>query len=103
MAKKSSVEKNNKRIRMVELYKERRAVLKKATVDLSLSLEDRMAAQAKLSDLPKNSSAVRIRNRCSQTGRARGFLRFLVCLVLFFVSLLQLVYYQVSEKLVGRE
>ncbi len=76
MAKKSSVEKNNKRIRMVELYKERRAVLKKATVDLSLSLEDRMAAQAKLSDLPKNSSAVRIRNRCSQTGRARGYLRF---------------------------
>jgi len=76
MAKKSSVEKNNKRIRMVELYKDRRAVLKKATVDLSLSLEERMAAQAKLSDLPKNSSAVRIRNRCSQTGRARGFLRF---------------------------
>ncbi|MBV8660699.1 MAG: 30S ribosomal protein S14 [Candidatus Dependentiae bacterium] len=76
MAKKSSVEKNNKRIRMVELYKERRAVLKKATVDLSLSLEDRMAAQAKLSKLPKNSSAVRIRNRCSQTGRARGYLRF---------------------------
>ena len=76
MAKKSSVEKNNKRIRMVELYKERRAVLKKATVDLSLSLEDRMAAQAKLSDLPKNSSAVRVRNRCSQTGRARGYLRF---------------------------
>ncbi len=76
MAKKSSVEKNNKRIRMVELYKERRAVLKKATVDLSLSLEERMAAQAKLSDLPKNSSAVRVRNRCSQTGRARGYLRF---------------------------
>ena len=76
MAKKSSVEKNNKRIRMVALYKDSRAVLKKATEDLSLSLEDRMAAQAKLSDLPKNSSAVRIRNRCSQTGRARGFLRF---------------------------
>ena len=76
MAKKSSVEKNNKRIRMVELFKERRAVLKKATVDLSLTLEDRMAAQAKLADLPKNSSATRIRNRCSQTGRARGFLRF---------------------------
>lgn len=76
MAKKSSVEKNNRRIRMVEQYKERRAVLKKATVDLSLSLEDRMKAQAKLSDLPKNSSAVRVRNRCSQTGRSRGFLRF---------------------------
>lgn len=76
MAKKSSVEKNNKRIRMVELYKERRAVLKKATVDLSLSLEDRMTAQAKLASLPKNSSATRIRNRCSQTGRARGYLRF---------------------------
>lgn len=76
MAKKSSVEKNNKRIRMVELYKERRAVLKQATVNLSLSLEERMEAQAKLSTLPKNSSAVRIRNRCSQTGRARGYLRF---------------------------
>ncbi len=76
MAKKSSVEKNNKRIRMVEQYKERRMILKKATVDLSLSLEDRMAAQAKLSELPKNSSAVRVRNRCSQTGRPRGYLRF---------------------------
>lgn len=76
MAKKSSVEKNKKRIRMVEQYKDRRLALKKATVDLSLTLEERMAAQAKLSVLPKNSSAVRIRNRCSQTGRPRGFLRF---------------------------
>jgi len=76
MAKKSSVEKNNKRIQMVERFKERRLILKKATVDLSLSLADRMAAQAKLSELPKNSSAVRVRNRCSQTGRARGYLRF---------------------------
>lgn len=76
MAKKSSVEKNNKRIRMVERYKERRAVLKTASVDITLPLEQRMAAQAKLADLPKNSSAVRIRNRCSQTGRARGYLRF---------------------------
>jgi len=76
MAKKSSVEKNKKRMRMVEQYKDRRLALKKATVDLSLTLEERMAAQAKLSDLPKNSSAVRIRNRCSQTGRPRGYLRF---------------------------
>lgn len=76
MAKKSSVEKNNRRIRMVDQYKDRRAALKKATVDLSLTLEERMAAGAKLSDLPKNSSATRIRNRCSQTGRARGYLRF---------------------------
>jgi len=76
MAKKSSVEKNKKRMRMVEQYKARRLSLKKATVDLSLTLEERMAAQAKLSDLPKNSSAVRVRNRCSQTGRPRGYLRF---------------------------
>ncbi len=76
MAKKSSVEKNKKRMLMVEQYKDRRLTLKKATVDLSLTLEERMAAQAKLSDLPKNSSAVRVRNRCSQTGRPRGFLRF---------------------------
>ena len=76
MAKKSSVEKNKKRMLMVEQYKDRRLTLKKATVDLSLTLEERMAAQAKLSDLPKNSSAVRVRNRCSQTGRPRGYLRF---------------------------
>jgi small subunit ribosomal protein S14 len=76
MAKKSSVEKNNKRMSMIVLYKERRAALKAATVDLSLSLQERMAAQAKLSELPRNSSSVRYRNRCSQTGRARGFFRF---------------------------
>ena len=76
MAKKSSVEKNNKRIRMTALYAQRRADLKKASVDLSLSLQDRMAAQAQLNKLPKNSSAIRIRNRCSQTGRARGYMRF---------------------------
>ncbi|MGZ6251165.1 MAG: 30S ribosomal protein S14 [Candidatus Chromulinivorax sp.] len=76
MAKKSSVEKNNKRIRMTALYAQRRADLKKASVDLSLSLQDRMTAQAQLNKLPKNSSAIRIRNRCSQTGRARGYMRF---------------------------
>ena len=76
MAKKSSVEKNNKRILMTEQYKARRAELKKATVDLSLSLQERMQAQAKLTKLPKNSTAIRIRNRCSQTGRARGYMRF---------------------------
>jgi len=76
MAKLSSVEKNNKRIRMAALYKERRAALKQASVDITLPLQERMAAQAKLSKLPKNSSAIRVRNRCSQTGRSRGFIRF---------------------------
>ena len=76
MAKKSSIAKNKRRIRMTEQNRERRSLLKKATTDLSLSLEDRMAAQDKLSKLSKNSSAVRIRNRCSQTGRPRGFLGF---------------------------
>lgn len=76
MAKKSSIEKNKKRIRMVEAAKEKRAVLKKATTDLSLTLQERMDAQAKLTKMSRNSSAVRVRNRCSQTGRPRGYMRF---------------------------
>jgi small subunit ribosomal protein S14 len=76
MAKTSVVERNKKRNRLVQQYKDRRAVLKKKASDTKLSLEDRMAAQALLSKLPKNSSAVRLNNRCSQTGRARGYMGF---------------------------
>lgn len=76
MAKKSAIEKNKKRIRMVEQARVRRTELRKATVNLNLSLEERMEAQAKLSKMSRNSSAVRIRNRCGQTGRPRGYMRF---------------------------
>ncbi|MBI2345247.1 30S ribosomal protein S14 [Candidatus Dependentiae bacterium] len=76
MAKTSVIERNKKRMRLVEQYKERREALKKQISDTKLSLEERMAAQALLDKLPKNSSSVRIKNRCSQTGRARGYMGF---------------------------
>ena len=76
MSKKSVVERNKKRVRLVKKFQERRLELKKQVSNRDLSLDERMAAQAELTKLPKNSSSVRIRNRCSQTGRPRGFLGF---------------------------
>ena len=76
MSKKSVVERNKKRIRLVKKFQDTRLELKKQVSNTKLSLDLRMAAQAKLTKLPKNSSSVRIRNRCSQTGRPRGFLGF---------------------------
>lgn len=76
MSKKSIVERNKKRERLSQRYQEKRTALKKQVSDTSLSLEDRLQAQAKLTKLPRNSSSVRIRKRCSQTGRPRGYLGF---------------------------
>lgn len=76
MAKKSIIERNKKRVRLVNKFNQKRLELKKRVSDTNLSLKDRMAAQAELTQLPKNSSSVRIRNRCSQTGRGRGYLGF---------------------------
>jgi small subunit ribosomal protein S14 len=75
MAKKSSIEKNNRRRRLVKQYAGRRARLKQITEDLSLPVEERFAAQLKLAELPRNSSPTRVRNRCEITGRARGYYR----------------------------
>jgi len=75
MAKKSSVEKNNRRRRMTKKFSGRRARLKAITEDKSLGMEERFAAALKLAQLPRNSSATRIRNRCEVTGRPRGFYR----------------------------
>jgi small subunit ribosomal protein S14 len=75
MAKKSSIEKNNRRRRMVKQYADRRARLKQITENLSLPVEERFAAQLKLAELPRNSSPTRIRNRCELTGRPRGYYR----------------------------
>ena len=74
MAKKSSRVKNERRIRLVEQYKEKRSELKKLVIDESLSFEDRMEAQRRLQKLPRNSSPVRVRNRCALTGRPRGYM-----------------------------
>jgi len=75
MAKTSSIEKNKRRRKMVARYADRRAELKRLARDPDLSLEERFQARLKLAELPRNSSAVRIRNRCEVTGRPRGFYR----------------------------
>ena len=75
MAKKSSIEKNNRRRKMVARLAQKRAALKTTAVDESLSMEERFQARLKLAEMPRNSSAVRIRNRCEITGRPRGYYR----------------------------
>jgi small subunit ribosomal protein S14 len=75
MAKKSAIEKNMKRKRLVSKHAARRARLKAIVNNRSLAPEERFAAQLKLSELPRNSSAVRVRNRCEVSGRPRGFHR----------------------------
>ena len=75
MAKKSSIERNKKRIRLVEKHAARRAELKKIMADEKTSDEDFYKAQRELAELPRNSSPVRVRNRCSITGRPRAYSR----------------------------
>ncbi len=72
MAKKSAVERNLKRIRMAKKFAAKRANLKAMAKDDSLPGEERFAARIKLAALPRNSAAVRIRNRCLICGRPRG-------------------------------
>ena len=75
MAKKSSIERNNKRRRMVAKFAGRRARLKEIANDLTVPAEERFAARLKLAELPRNSAPTRVRNRCDVTGRPRAFYR----------------------------
>jgi len=75
MAKKSSIEKNNRRRRMTKSFSGRRSRLKAIARDKELPMEERVAAVLKPAELPRNSSATRIRNRCEVSGRPRGFYR----------------------------
>ena len=75
MAKKSSIEKNNRRKRMADQYAKKRAALKAKALDESLRLEDRFAARMKLAKMPRNSAPTRVRNRCEISGRPRGYYR----------------------------
>ena len=75
MGKTSSINRNNKRIKMSLKFANKRKKLKKIIMDRKLSLEERFKAQMKLSKLPRNSSKVRIRNRCAITGRPHGVYR----------------------------
>lgn len=73
MAKKSSIEKNKHRIKLVKQYASRRRRLKTIANNETLTMEERFAARLKLAELPRNSAASRIRNRCEVSGRPRGF------------------------------
>ena len=75
MAKTSSVEKNNRRRKLVKQYANKRAKLKAIIQNKELSIEERFAAQLKLAELPRNSAKNRIRNRCEVTGRPRAYYR----------------------------
>lgn len=75
MAKKSAIERNNRRRRMVARLAGKRAELKRVANDESLTLEERFQARLKLAELPRNSSAVRVRNRCEVSGRPRATYR----------------------------
>jgi small subunit ribosomal protein S14 len=75
MAKKSAVNRNLRVKALVKQYAAKRAELKAIASNESLPLEERFEARLKLAELPRNSAAVRIRNRCEVTGRPRGYYR----------------------------
>jgi small subunit ribosomal protein S14 len=75
MAKKSSIEKNQRRQKLAKKYSGRRQRLKEVARNKDLPMEDRFAAALKLAELPRNSSQTRVRNRCAMTGRPRAYYR----------------------------
>ena len=75
MAKLSSINKNNRRIKLSNKFYKKRKMLKKIIMDKKISLEERFKAQQKLSKLPRNSAKNRIMNRCQITGRPHGVYR----------------------------
>jgi len=75
MAKKSSINKNLRRKDLAIKLKAKRSHLLGTANDITLPFEDRLKAQIKLAELPRNSAQIRYRNRCSLTGRPRGVYR----------------------------
>jgi len=75
MAKKSAINRNEKRRKLTAKFANKRAKLKAVAVDQSLTIEERFAAQIKLAQLPRNSSKTRIHNRCELTGRSKAYYR----------------------------
>jgi small subunit ribosomal protein S14 len=75
MAKLSSINKNNRRAKMIKRDAAKRAALKAIVMNRELSFEERLQAQIKLSAMPRNGASSRHRNRCELTGRARGTYR----------------------------
>ena len=75
MAKKSSVEKQKRREKLVNLKWAKRQELREKSYNIHLTEEEREQARVALNKMPRDSSPCRLRNRCQMTGRARGFLR----------------------------
>jgi small subunit ribosomal protein S14 len=75
MAKKSMIMRENRRAKLVAKYAARRAKLKAIVVDEKSSDEERLEAVAALAAMPRDASPTRLRNRCSITGRPRGYYR----------------------------
>ncbi len=75
MAKTGAIEKNKHRRELNSKYAAKRAALKAEIKDPNTPLEERFRASQKLAELPRNSSKVRIRNRCEVSGRPRGYYR----------------------------
>ena len=75
MAKKSSIEKNNRRRRLVKKFAAKRLELLTVANDMTKEMEERFEARVKLAELPRNSAPTRIRNRCEITGRPRAYYR----------------------------
>lgn len=75
MAKKGKLEKNERRARLIEKHAETRAELRRVMKNPAASLDQKREAMARLQALPRDSAAVRYRNRCQMTGRPRGFIR----------------------------
>ncbi len=73
MAKLSSINKNERRKKLVKQYAEKFAKLKAIADDESLDESERLMARLKMAELPRNANPTRVRNRCSTTGRPRGY------------------------------
>ena len=75
MAKLSSINKNERRKKLVKKYAAKYAKLKAVAADISLDDGERLIARLKLAEVPRNGNPTRVRNRCATTGRPRGYYR----------------------------
>jgi small subunit ribosomal protein S14 len=75
MAKTSQVLRDQKRIKLIQKYKERRAALRKKLADQNASIDEKLEAQKKFAKLPRNSCPTRLKRRCRITGRSRAYYR----------------------------
>jgi small subunit ribosomal protein S14 len=74
MPKTSAIERNKKRVKLSAKYKAKRAELKATLANPATTDEQFFAAQKKLQKLPRNSNPIRVRHRCSLSGRPRGYI-----------------------------